>query len=102
MHAKHSTGLPERLAGHASGVTAPAPRYLGIPRILRKGDPVPPGATITTDAARALADAWRASATGATDRSSLVYVFAERDGALIIADDVLISRQLARRAADLA
>jgi hypothetical protein len=82
-------------------VTVPAPRYYGTARILRKGDPVPPGATITTDAARALADAWRASPTGATDRSSFVYVVAERDGALIITDDVLVSRKMARRAAEL-
>lgn len=83
------------------GVTQTLPRYFGTPLILRKGDLVPPGVTITTDAARALADAWRASVTGATDRSSFVYVVAERDGELIIADDVLISRQLARRAAEL-
>jgi hypothetical protein len=82
-------------------VTEPAPRYYGTPRVLRKGDRVPPGATITTDAARALADAWRASATGGTDRSSFVYMVAERDGALIIADDVLVSREMARRAAEL-
>ena len=87
--------------GHASAVTEPALRYYGTARILRPGDPVPPGAAITTDAARALADAWRASATGASDRSPFVYEVAERDGALIITDDVLISRQLARRAAEL-
>jgi hypothetical protein len=83
------------------GVTEAAARYIGTQRILRRGDRVPPSATITTDAARALADAWRASATGATDRSSFVYVVAERDGALIVTDDVLVSRQLARRAAEL-
>jgi hypothetical protein len=82
-------------------VTETAPRYYGTPRILGKGDPIPPGATITTDPARALADAWRASATGGTDRSSFVYVVAERDGALIIVDDVLVSRKMARRAAEL-
>jgi hypothetical protein len=82
-------------------VTESAPRYYGTPRILRKGDRVPPGATITTDAASALANAWRASATGATDRSSFVYEVVERDGALIIAADILVSRQMARRAAEL-
>ncbi|MGB6454368.1 MAG: hypothetical protein WBH47_07735 [Streptosporangiaceae bacterium] len=82
-------------------MTEPAPRYFGTARILRPGDPVPPGAAITTDPARALADAWRVSATGATDRSPFVYEVAERDGALIVADDVLVSRQLARRAAEL-
>jgi hypothetical protein len=82
-------------------MTEGAPRYYGTPRILRKGDPVPPGAAITTDAARALADAWRASVTGATDRSSFVYEVAERDGALIIIDDVLVSRKMARQAAEL-
>jgi hypothetical protein len=82
-------------------VTEFAPRFYGTARILRPGDPVPPGATLTTDAARALADAWRASAAGGTDRSSFVYEVAERDGALIIADDVLVSRQLARRASEL-
>lgn len=82
-------------------VTETATRYYGTPRILRKGDPVPPGATITTDPARALADAWRASVTGGTDKSSFVYAVAERDGVFIIADDVLVSRQLARRAAGL-
>lgn len=87
--------------GDASAVTELAPRYYGMARILRPGDPVPPGATVTTDAARALADAWRASATSASDRSPFVYEIAERDGALIIADDVLVSRQLARRAAEL-
>lgn len=40
-------------------VTEPAPRYYGTPRILRKGDALPPGATIGADPARALADAWR-------------------------------------------
>jgi hypothetical protein len=83
------------------GVTEPEPRYYGTARILHAGDPVPPGATITTDPASALADAWRASATGATDRSSFVYQIAERDGALIITGDVLITRPLARRAAEL-
>jgi hypothetical protein len=82
-------------------VTEPVHRYYGTARFLRQGDLVPPGASITTDAARALADAWRASASGGTDRSSFVYEVAERDGALIIADDVLVSRQLARRAAEL-
>jgi hypothetical protein len=84
-----------------NGVTELAPRYYGTPRILRRGDRVPPGATITTDPARALADAWRAPATGGTDRPSFVYEVTERDGALIIADDVLISRKMARRAAEL-
>jgi hypothetical protein len=82
-------------------VTETAPRYFGTARILRPGDPVPPGATITTCAARALADVWRASATDATDRSSFVYEVAERDGGLIIAEDVLVSRQLVRQAAEL-
>jgi hypothetical protein len=82
-------------------VTESAARYFGTASILRQGDPVPPGASVTTDAARALADAWRASATGATDRSALVYEVEERDGALIIAGDVLVSRQMARRAAEL-
>lgn len=82
-------------------MTEPAPRYYGTTRILRKGDPVPPGATITTDPARALADAWRASPAGGTDRSSFVYEVCERDGVLVITGDVLISRQLARRAAEL-
>jgi hypothetical protein len=84
-----------------SAVTDPAPRYTGTARILREGDPVPPGAAITTDPARALADAWQASATYGTDRSAFVYEVTERDGALVVAGDVLVSRQLARRAAEL-
>ena len=82
-------------------MTEPAARYYGTARLLRPGDPVPPGASVTTDAASALADAWRSSATPATDRSSFVYEVAERDGKLVIADDVLVSRQMARRAAEL-
>ena len=83
-------------------VTEPAPRYFGTVRILRIGDPVPPGATVATDPASALADAMRQSTViGATDRSPHVYEVAGQDGALIITADVLVSRQLARRAAEL-
>jgi hypothetical protein len=87
--------------GHAGPVTEPAPRYYGAARILRPGDPVPAGASVTADPARALADAWQASASDGTDRTPFVYEVTGRDGTLVITRDVLISRQIARRAAEL-
>jgi hypothetical protein len=82
-------------------VTDSPPRYYGTDRILRPGDPVPAGASVTADPARALADAWQASASDGTDRTPFIYEVGEHDGTLTVTGDVLISRQLARRAAEL-
>jgi hypothetical protein len=74
-------------------------RYLGAARILRAGDVIGPGEITADDPAEALARACREA--DVSPGVPHVYRVAERDGALVITGDVVISGQLAWQALEL-
>lgn len=70
--------------------------YHGTATMLRPGDPLRHDAHVTTDPAEALARAWQEAGTPAG--TPFVYRVASRDGVMTVLGDVLIDRELARKA----